>query len=163
MLIPTQDECIRILKQNNVPENIIAHCKKVCEVALKIADILEKKEIKVNRDLVIAASLLHDIEKLKEDHVNAGADLIKSMGFNEVANVMRKHGLEHLEEENYSPAKIEEKIVFYADKRIKDDEIVSLKERFDYIKNRYRNTNIEKEIEITKKIEKELIGNEKLE
>ena len=49
----------------------------------------------------------------------------------------------------------EEKIVFYADKRVVDDKIVSLEERLKYIKNRYAHINeklMDKYSEIEKKI-----------
>jgi len=162
MITPTKEECIRMLEANNVPQNIIEHSKKVFEVAMKVADILEKKEINVNRDLIGAAALLHDIEKLKEDHENKGAELVKSMGFSEVALIIRKHGLSHLDDEQLVPSRIEDKLVFYADKRVKDDNIVSLEERFDYIKKKYGFANIDKEYDFAKKVEEELIGNKKI-
>ena len=43
MIIPTKEECLKILKDNTVPDNIIAHSKAVCDVAMKVADLLEKK------------------------------------------------------------------------------------------------------------------------
>ena len=158
MLIPTKEECIKILDENNTLNNIILHSKKVHEVAMRIVDILEKNGINVNRDLVGAAALLHDIQKIKEHHEIAGAELVKNMGFNEVASIIKKHGLRNIEDENFTPSKIEEKIVFYADKRVNGDKIVSLKQRFDYIKERYEYSNIDKEYQFAKKIEKELIG-----
>ena len=70
MKIPTKEECLTILKEADVPANIIAHTSKVCEIALKVSDILEKKGIKVNKNLVAAASMLHDVRKLsKNDHI----------------------------------------------------------------------------------------------
>ena len=162
MITPTKEECIRMLEANNVPKNIIEHSKKVYEVAMRVTDILEEKKINVNRDLVGAAALLHDIEKLKEDHENRGAELVKSMGFNEVALIIRKHGLSHLNDEQLVPSRIEDKIVFYADKRVKDGNLVSLKERFDYIKKKYGFEDIEKEYDFAKKVEEELIGDKKI-
>ena len=161
MIIPTREECIKILKDNNVPDNIIAHSKQVCNVALKIADLLEKKGIKINRDLIAAASLLHDVRKLSpNDHVIEGYEFIKSLGYPEVAVIIKKHGMVHLDNEDFMPKTWEEKIVFYADKRVKNDKIVSVDERFEYTKKKYNHYDIEKELEFAKKIEKELLGNE---
>ena len=163
MKIPTKEECLKILKDAAVPDNIIAHTSKVCEIALKISDILEKKSIKVNKNLVAAAAMLHDIKKLsKNDHVIEGYNYIKSLGYPEVANVMKKHGLVHVENDEFVPKTYEEKIVFYADKRVKDDKLVSVDERFSYIMQRYNHYNIKAELELTKKIEKELLGDTKL-
>ena len=163
MIIPTKEECLKILKENKVADNIIAHLKAVCDFSLKICDILEKKGISVNRDLVAAAALMHDVKKLSpNDHIIEGYELVKSLGYPEVAVVIKKHGLYHLEDVNFIPKTWEEKIVFYADKRIKNDRIVSVDERFDYIKQRYKKDNVEREMAFTKKIEKELLRNEKI-
>lgn len=163
MIIPTREECLKILKDNNVPDNIIAHSNLVCDVALKIADLLEKRGIKVNKGLVAAGALLHDVKKTSQnDHVIEGFKLLKSLGFEEVAEVMKKHGLYNFDKEEFVPKTWEEKIVFYADKRVKNDRIVSVDERFEYIKQRYKKEDIEKELNFTKNIEKELLGDEKI-
>ena len=164
MKIPTKEECIKILKENNVPDNIIAHSKQVCDVALKIADLLEKKGIEVNRNLIAAASLLHDIKKLSpDDHVVEGYEFIKSLGYPEIAGIIKKHGLQHGDDEGFEPKTWEEKIVFYADKRVKGNKIVSIDERFEYVKKRYNHYDVEKELEFTKKIGKELLGKDMIE
>ena len=160
MAIPTKEQCLKILQDNNVPDNIIAHSKAVCDFAMKVVGLLEKKGINVNRGLIAAGALLHDIKKLSANHVIGGYELVKSLGFPEVATIIKKHGLYYLEDEEFIPQTWEEKIVFYADKRVKDDKIVSIGERFEYIKQRYNKENIEKEIEFTKKIEVELLLND---
>ena len=161
--IPTKSECLQILKDNKVPDNIVAHLKAVCDFSMKIVDLLEKKGIKANRKLIAAGALLHDIKKMsQDDHVIEGCELIKSLGFPEVASIIKKHGLYHLEDQEFTPKSWEEKIVFYADKRVKGDRIVSLGERFEYIKQRYKKDNVEKDLEFTKRIEYELLGDEKI-
>lgn len=163
MLIPTKEQCLKILKDNNVPDNIIAHSKKVCEVALKLADLLEKRGINADKDLVMAGALLHDIKKVgSKDHVLEGAEFVKSMGFPEVGSVIKKHGLQNIDDEEFIPKTWEEKIIFYADKRVKNDRLVSLQERFEYVKQRYDHYDVEKELEFTKKIENELLRDEKI-
>src|SRR3989344_2750842 len=95
--IPTREECLKILKENNVPDNIIAHSRQVCGVALKIAGLLEKRGIKVDKGLVAAGALLHDVKKAsQDDHVAEGFELLKSLGFGEVAEVIKKPGLYNL-------------------------------------------------------------------
>lgn len=160
MKIPTKEECLRILKESNVPGNIVAHLNGVCDFSLKVCDVLENKGVHVNRELVAAGALLHDLKKLSpNDHVIEGFEYIKSIGFPEVAEIVKKHGLAHLDNPNFVPKTWEEKIVFYADKRVKNDRIVSVDERFEYIKQRYKKDDVEKEILFTKRIEKELLGN----
>ena len=164
MMIPTREECLKILEENNVPDNIIAHSEKVLEVAMKLADLLERRGISVNRDMVAAAALLHDVKKVgSKDHLIEGYKFIKSMGFPEVALVIRKHGLANLDKDGFVPKTFEEKIVFYADKRVKHDRIVSVDERFSYVIKRYNTYDVQKELDFTKKMEKELLGDEKIE
>ena len=155
--IPLREECLDILNKNKTPSNVIEHCKIVCKVAEEITDKLIENGIKVNKKLVTAAALLHDIEREKVDHIKEGITLIKNLGFPEVAEVMRKHSLHGIEDENRQPKTIEEKIVFYADKRVKGNEIVSIEERFEDLKKRY-NLDFTKELEFTKKIEEELMN-----
>ena len=154
--IPSKEECLDILNKNKTPSNVIEHCKTVCKVAEEVADKLINKGINVNKKLVIAAALLHDIERDKEDHVITGTKLLKNMGFPEVSEVARKHSLQELKNKEIQPKTIEEKIVFYADKRVKGNKIVSFEERFEDIKKRY-NVDLIEEYELAKKIEEELL------
>jgi|SRR3989338_482627 len=154
--IPSKPECLAILAKNKTPSNVIEHCKTVCKVAEEIAGNLIKKGIKVDKKLVTAAALLHDVVREKEDHVSEGAKLIRELGFPEVAEVISKHSLHKIEDPEKQPHTYEEKIVFYADKRAKGSKIVSLEERFKDLKQRYA-LDFTKEYEFSKKMEKELM------
>jgi len=157
MKIPTKKECLKLLHKNKTPSNVIGHSKAVCKVAGNIAKKLAGKGVKSNKNLVIAAALLHDIERLKENHVIKGARLLKKLGYPEIAEVVKKHSLYKLEEKDRQPATWEEKIVFYADKKVMGNKIVSLKERFHALEQIYK-VNLSKEFKFTKEIEKELFG-----
>ena len=158
MKVPTKEECVKILRGSNVPENIIAHTSAVSEFAGKICDFLNKKGIKVNKKLVLAGALLHDIKKLEPDHEIKGSEYIKSIGYVEVSNLIRKHGLSNLDKEDCIPKTWEEKIVFYSDKRLNGNKVVSVEERFDYIRKRYNKPEVEEEYRFSKRIEKEIFG-----
>jgi len=163
MNLPTREKCFDILRKHNIPKNIIEHTKAVCEVALKIAERIEKKEVKVNKPLIIAGSLLHDIGKLNGNHAVAGAEILRELGYSEVASITERHALMDFtkeESKRFVPKTKEEKIVFYADKRINDDKVVSLQERYEYLRNKYKRDNKELGLEFTKQIEEELLGND---
>ncbi len=147
---------MKILSDNNTPSNVIAHSKKVCEFAEKLADGLIDKGIKVNKNLVIAGALLHDVKRVKKNHALEGAKLLESLGYSDVASSIRKHCLYQIELKENQPISIEEKIVFYADKRVTEDKIVSLEYRFKALSNKYKKDFL-KELEFAKKIEKELL------
>lgn len=64
-------------------------------VSLALTDHL-KKDVSVNRDLVLAAALLHDITKTralqtKEKHDQTGGDLLAALGFAGVGDIVRQH------------------------------------------------------------------------
>ncbi len=72
-------------------------------------------------------------------HEEAGAEILLSLGEPEIATVIKKHRFASLieESENERPKTLEEKIVYYADKRVKHDQVVSVKERLQDGKERY--------------------------
>lgn len=146
MKIPTEEECLQILKRNKVPENIIRHSVTVADLAVNISAKLQQRGINVNLALVKAASLLHDIKRLSSNHSRDGARFLNDAGFIHVAEIVRKHGLKDLNL-GVHPQTLEEKIVFYADKRVAEDQIVSIRERFDMLKAKY--SQVAQEIEET--------------
>src|SRR3990167_1450431 len=115
MNLPTREQCLELLHKNHTPQNIIEHCEAVSRFAASVADKLQKKSIKVNRQLVEAGAMLHDIEKLKPDHELRGSEFVRDAGYQEAAEIVRTHGLSHLDNSLFSPKSIEQKLVFYAD------------------------------------------------
>jgi uncharacterized protein len=94
----------------------------------------------VNRQLVQAAGLLHDITKTRsfetaENHALTGAQVLADFGYPQVGNLVRQH----VRLDDYPEHQIlsEAVIVNYADKRVLHDRIVSLDERMSYIQERY--------------------------
>lgn len=155
MKIPKKEECLELLKKNNTPENVIAHSKAVCKAALEIADKLIEKGVKVNRDLVLAGALLHDIAKPSNYHSVKGAEIIEKIGFKEVAELIKKHALSSIRE--FQPKTIEEKILFYVDKIVEEDKVVSVEERFEGFARRHgKHKDADYSYKFTKRIEKEL-------
>lgn len=145
---------MKILQDNNTPQNVIDHSLAVTDFALDLTEKLQKNGVKINKELVLASALLHDVERVKDNHVLEGAEYMVKLGCPEVAQVIKKHGLQFIYHNEFLPKTIEEKIIFYADKRIKHKKIVSLKERFDYIKTRYGFKN-PKGLKLAQEIEKE--------
>jgi putative nucleotidyltransferase with HDIG domain len=99
-----------------------------------------KDGVSVNRDLVVAAALLHDITKTrslttKERHAASGGILLRELGFPRVAEIVEQHVIiqnMHLE------GRLQElEIVYYADKRVMHDKIVTIDERVHDLIRRY--------------------------
>ncbi len=140
MRIPSLDKCFQIIDQMEMLSHIVDHSVQVCRVALLLADRLKSAGIQLNSNLVQASSLLHDITKTRsfttgENHASTGHQLISDMGYKEVGHIIGQHvRLKH-----YPILQIpsEADIVNYADKRVLNDKIVTLKKRMEYILERY--------------------------
>jgi len=129
-----------LMERYGMLENIVRHSLKVARIALFLSEALNCRGQRIDTRLVEASSLLHDIAKTvclrtKEDHTGAGYRLLKEIGYERVGQVVAQHvWLEHPAE---AMIVSEEEIVNYADKRVRHDEIVSLGERFDDLRDRY--------------------------
>lgn len=84
-------------------------------------------------------------------HADVGADILAERGFDEVANVVRKHRFTQIER---GLDTWEEKLVYYADKRAKHDKIVPLGERLadGKIRNLIETNTTEESLMLDKKI-----------
>jgi len=136
--IPTETQCRQLAAGMGMLENIVAHSRQVCRVALLISDYLQWNGL--NRELIQAAALLHDITKTRsfatlENHAETGAQLIAEFGYPEVGRIVGQHV--RLDRYFASENPTEEEIVNYADKRVLHDRIVSLSERMGYILEKY--------------------------
>jgi len=139
-MVPTLKECCALLQAYKVPEHIIQHSRVVHRVALHLCQELNHQGEKLDQAVVEAGSLLHDIAKMEgihtgENHSQAGAILLKRLGYPEVAEIVRQHVVL---DDGTPPNQITEAaMVHYADKRVQHTSVVSLKERFQDLKERY--------------------------
>ena len=116
---------LKILKQEETPENVIEHSKAVYKKAMVIAANFKNAD----KYLIKKGALLHDIGRSKThgiSHAVEGAKIVKQYGYpEEVQNIVERHiGAGITEEESvklglpkksYIPQTIEEKIVAHAD------------------------------------------------
>nr|WP_281432320.1 HD domain-containing protein [Desulfatitalea alkaliphila] len=149
-----------------MPEHILAHSQLVCQVALLLTDALQAAGVPLNRPLVHASALLHDITKPRsfttgENHAQTGGEYLAGLGFPEVGEVVRQHVV--LDAYFAAEAPNEAEIVNYADKRVLHDKIVPLDQRMQYILARYAKTEthvrmLQKVWEQTDQLEKRLFA-----
>ena len=140
MKIPSVETCYRLIEDMGMLPHIVDHSEQVCRVALCLVDHMNHSSARLNRPLVQAAALLHDITKTRsfetgEDHAFTGQKMLKERGFPEVAQIVGQHV--HLYDAPRGEGVDEAQIVNYADKRVLHDEIVSLEKRMEYIVERY--------------------------
>ena len=125
-------------------ENIRSHSIMVARIAELIVRGLKKSGLSVSMDLTVAAALLHDIGKTSclnttEDHSRKGADICNTHRLLEVADIVAEHVV--LRNGVPMPVCTEKEIVYYSDKRVNNDTIVSLDDRLGYILDRYGRDN----------------------
>ncbi len=125
--------------------NIRAHSLMVARIAGLLAEELRTKSSQPpDLQLCVSGALLHDIAKTPCltsgcNHAKAGAELCRSLGFPEIAAIVAGHVVLP----DFSPARYQQgifspgEIVYYADKRVRHDQIVSLPERLEYILDKY--------------------------
>lgn len=137
--IPSEEQRRRIISDLGMLDNIAVHCLQVCRVSLFLTDHLGLAGL--NRDLIRAAALLHDITKTRsfqtlEDHAETGERLLADLGYPEVARIVGQHvRLDRYTLASATPTDAE--IVNYSDKRVLHDKIVPLSERMGYILEKY--------------------------
>jgi uncharacterized protein len=125
--------------QYSMLPKIVEHSMQVMNVSLAIIDNL-KSGVPVNRDLVIAAALLHDITKTrslvtKERHDTSGGELLRELGFPRIAEIVEQHVI--IQNLNLEGRLEEREIVYYADKRVLHNTIVTIEERVQDLVQRY--------------------------
>jgi uncharacterized protein len=163
--IPTIVECEELMRKYAMPPNIVDHSFQVMRVSIALVDNL-KSDVSIDRDLVISAALLHDITKTrslttKERHDISGGLLLRELGFPRLATIVEQHVLLR----NFFPdGKLEEcDIIYYADKRVLHDKIVTIEDRAQDLIQRYGTTEnirnlILKNMSLVPDVEKKIAG-----
>lgn len=160
----TLEEIYLLLEKERVPYHIILHSEKVALVSLFLGYSLKQRGIELDPFLLLAGALLHDIKKYHTliyggNHALEGYQFFKKLGYERIGKIVLYHV--YYKPAHPSASITEEEIVYYADKRVKHEKIVSLKERFSDLKDRY-GKNLKAWIrmnyleELTKLIEKRL-------
>ena len=140
-MIPTREQCFEFFRRYEMLPHIVRHSELVADVALLIARKLNSGGQQLDLALVEAGALLHDITKTmciktKENHAQTGGELIDSLGYPAVANIVRQHiCLDPGSSERYAVTEVE--VINYADKRVKHEEVVDIEERFRDVLERY--------------------------
>jgi putative nucleotidyltransferase with HDIG domain len=140
--VPSRVEAVSILLELEPPRWLLEHSSAVAEVAAFIAARMAERGTALDRALVEAAALLHDVDKtlpdghalLKRGHGAAGAAWLTDLGHSELAPAVAHHPVRMLSDESVYPewaarATLEERVVAYADKRA-TKAVVTLDERF---------------------------------
>ena len=143
--IPSVKECLDLMEQYHMLPNIRDHSIVVARVAEIITDGLTGVGHELSMDKVIAGALLHDIGKTAcldndDDHAAKGVAICLAHDLKPITDIVGEHVIlnNYSSENNFT----EKEIVYYADKRVNHDQVVSLEERLAYILERYGMNNV---------------------
>jgi putative nucleotidyltransferase with HDIG domain len=124
-----------------LPEHIREHSRQVADVAGQLADLAHQQGLPVDKQLLRAAALLHDLGKAyalryEGDHCQLGAAWVMDLTGNPALAqaVMHHVSWPGAIDPDRHPIPI---ILVYCDKRVKHDRIVSLEERYRDLLERY--------------------------
>lgn len=128
----TGEFCLKLLRAAGTPENVIRHSMAVEKQALRLSEGLA-----LDRALLSAAALLHDIARAEPFHEKAGADRIAALGYERVASLIRTHTDLPKEAQN---SICESSVLYLADKTVLGETPVTLQERFTGALNKCEST-----------------------
>lgn len=139
-MIPSVQQCFALMTKYGMLENIKAHSIVVERIASLMARGLQEAGERLSLDLVTAGALMHDIAKTrsletKEDHSAKGSEICLQNHLEEIAEIVAEHVV--LKAFLKEGPVLEKELVYYADKRVNHDTIVSLEERLAYLIRRY--------------------------
>ncbi len=161
---PDDDTIDAWRKDVHLPENVAKHCDAVAALAMRLADELLARGVIVRKKLLSAAARTHDLfrfinfrpeaappgyESSSEDvkiwetwkgrfpfptHEEAVDAFLRDRQFPAVATIVRTHGVQIPPQKN---ATVEQALLYYADKRLIGDRVVSIAERYRDFGERY--------------------------
>ena len=143
--IPSVNECLDLMEQYHMLPNIKNHSIVVTGVAKIIATGLTKVGHELSMEKIIAGAMLHDIGKTAclgndDDHAAKGVEICLAHNFEPLVDIVGEHVI--LQSYSSGGNYTEKEIVYYADKRVNHDQVVSLEERLAYIIERYGMNNV---------------------
>ncbi len=142
--LPSRGQCLDLMAAHGMLPHIREHSFRVTQVAVFLGEALTAAGISLHLPLITAGALLHDLGKTPclgngQNHAEWGASVLTSMGYPEVAQVVREHVYLATDPLSSQPPR-EAEVVNYADKRVLHTRVVTLAERFADLLARYGRT-----------------------
>lgn len=143
LTLPTVAEAKAWLVEQNGPGRLLDHVEMVAAVAYQMAVFLRKTGEKVDPVLTHRAGLLHDLAKKPARQQNIGhgilaGEMLRQRGQPILAEIVSRHVLFDILNQDRRPRTWEEKLVFFADKMVEMERIVSFHDRLAALQQRYR-------------------------
>lgn len=121
-------EIARLYQKYETPKQVIRHMRKVAEVADQLMGGIQMPGL--NRARVMKACLIHDLCRAEKQHARVSAEAIQKEGYPAIAALVAVHHQSAYSEREAQGPLTEAEILFYADKRVQEDGLVSVEQRF---------------------------------
>ena len=128
MNAPTKEECLAIMLENDVPENIIKHCEAVEKMVCNVYEQVSKFGLDVDINTLSAAAWLHDIARTEKNHAQVGAANMRAMGYDSIGDIIATHMDIDVDMQASLTAN---ELLFLADKLVDEDEVCGFEKRFE--------------------------------
>lgn len=119
--------CRELLAAANTPQRVQRHCEAAAKKAGELAQRLSRAGLALDMERLRSAALLHDIARAERDHAAVGAGWLTALGYPEIAELVAAHHELHDAQE---AELAETSILYLADKLIREDQEVTLAQRF---------------------------------
>jgi len=179
-----RDQAHQLHDEFCTPTHVRAHCLQVARISELLAQKLMQNGEKVDPELAWIGGMIHDFVRVvdfdpfdptmgtPEDqvvwqalrqkykgkhHGDAGGEILKERGEELLAKILERHKFRVIGTPE-GPQTWEEKLVYYADKRVAHDQIVSFEERFTEASKRHKRPPNPRKITNVKALEKEIFS-----
>jgi CTP:molybdopterin cytidylyltransferase MocA len=128
LAIPSRQACEELLAKRFASDSpVVGHCRAVESLTNILVGRLNDSGCNLDTELIGAAALLHDLAKGEPRHATVGADILKEMGYDAVADLVAVHmDLPFREVDAITAADV----LFFADKLLEGERFVPLETRF---------------------------------
>ena len=99
----------------------------VAQVVNQIVNDISQEFRPEEKEAVEKAALLHDICRTEKMHAEKSAKVLAKEGYQEISDIVALH---HSDKQESNEQLTLEEILFYADKKVQGDKLVSVDERF---------------------------------
>jgi len=124
--LPSTEESLSLLWELQPRDEVREHCHTVAALASLLAARLNLAGARLDEPLVTAGALLHDLARQEKDHASVGAQILRTRGYPQVAEIVASHMDIDV---NETGAISEVELVYLTDKLVRGKEIVSLNDR----------------------------------
>ncbi len=133
----SKEYALELLENNHTPEHVIRHCMEVARVSEILAIELNKCGYNLSVESIKGAAMLHDIARVDENHGEIGAIIAEAKGYQREAEIIKDHMHYSITKDIKILREID--IVCLGDRMVKEDKYVGLKQRMNYILNKFKN------------------------